>query len=117
MNYDEKLTDITDMLKKINDIYMDICRTDSEKAYLALSKVITDIAEIMSEFIGKCELLVNYGVDIPTDVLLAQLQNLLDGFEHRDFVMMADTLHYEIADSLQLYSEIIMELKKENIQI
>ncbi len=117
MNYGEKIESINAMIREIDNIYMDICRTDSEKAYTALSKILTDIAGYMTEFMEKIPVLKQYSIDIPQEVLLSQLQNLLEAFENRDYVMMADTLHYEINDSLQFYVEIMEECKKENLQL
>lgn len=117
MDYEKKILEIQEMKADMDKIYMDICRTDSEKAYQALSKVITSIAAMVTEFIENSQIFIQYGIEVPKEILLEQLQNLLDGFQNRDYIMIADTLHYEISDSLQFYIEILEAFQKENIAI
>ena len=64
----------------------------------------------MTEFIELIPKLQTAGIDIPQDVILKQISNMAEGYEYRDNVLLADTLDYEILDTLQLYVEILEQL-------
>ncbi|MBQ3544342.1 MAG: hypothetical protein IJA34_05065 [Lachnospiraceae bacterium] len=72
---------------------------------------------VFTEFIEMIPKLQQLGVDIPIEVILQQLKNLVDAYEYRDSMLLADTLRYEINDSLQVYLEILEQLEKENIML
>lgn len=117
MDYDDRKKQIANTLEKIDDIYKDICHTDYADADCKLNKEVTDIVTIVTEFLKMSGLLLKYQIEIPESVILTQLHNLLDAFENKDYVMLADTLHYEISETLLFYKEILDELKKENIYL
>ena len=117
MNYDEKFSQLKLLLEIIDEVYTDICRTDYAKAEEALNGKMQEIAQSMTELIGKAEILLQYGVEVPKDIIVAQMNNLLEAYEQKDRILLADTLHFEIADTLKFYQEIIMAVKQENILI
>ena len=105
------------LIEKIDDCYNDFTRCDIKKGYEKLKDYISDINKIFMEFIAIIPKLKELGVDIPSDVLIQQLKNLLEAYEYRDSMLLADTLRYEIIDTLSLYVEIMEELDKENISL
>lgn len=109
------LDEIKDLIKVIDDVYMDICKVNYESVNLKLSKLLPVVSKAMTELVEVVIKLKAYGVDIPVEVLTAQMSNLLDGYERKDYICLSDTLHYEITDSLHLYIEIIEEMKRKNI--
>jgi hypothetical protein len=109
------ISEITQIHTSVEELYMDICNDEYEKISENLPVLLPKATSIMTEFIGITGKLKECGVDIPIDVLTAQLSNLLDAFQNKDMVMLSDTLHYEIADTLLLYIEIRQEMEKENI--
>lgn len=115
MNYDERISRVIVLLKKIEEIYQDICRTDYSIAENKLNQEISNIAKTVTEFLEMSGVLQQYEIEVPQDIILAQLQNLLTAFERKDQILLADTLHYEIADTLEFYIEILQEMKKENL--
>ena len=56
------------------------------------------------------------GVDVPEDIILTQMKNLMTGFEKRDTVLLADTMEYEIKNTLLFYNDILKELAKEQAE-
>ena len=81
-----------------------------EIAYKEFGKIIIDLNKVMLTFINAIPSINQLGLDIPADVVVAQLKNTSDGFEFRDNVLLADALEYEIMDSLKLYSEILAQI-------
>lgn len=49
------------------------------------------------------------GIEIPEDVLIMQLNNLMDGIENKDVIKIADTLEYEICNTVDFYNELLQE--------
>ena len=49
--------------------------------------------------------LIESGGDFPIDVVLQQIQNLNEAYTAKDEVLLADTLEYEIQNTLQVYLE------------
>ena len=114
---DEKKKIVSDLINKIDGIYGDIAVCNLEAGYTALSNAIPVINSVFAEFIRYIPKLKELGVDIPADVLIQQLKNLLEAYEYKDSMLLADTLQYEIKDTLTLYLEILQELEKENIML
>ena len=53
---------------------------------------------------------------MPEDIILTQMKNLMTGFEKRDTVLLADTMEYEIKNTLLFYNDILKELAKEQAE-
>lgn len=92
-----------------------IHKGEDSKAFSQSQEIINDNNIVFTEFIKMIPKLQQLGVDIPMDVILQQLKNLVEAFEYRDSMLLDDTLRYEINDSLQVYLEILEQLEKENI--
>lgn len=50
------------------------------------------------------------GIVIPIDVLKQQLENFERSYHQRDIVQLADTLEYEILESIYFYIEILKNM-------
>ena len=105
------------LIKKNLKICNKIYACDTGEAFMQKEDTMVSNNVVFSEFIELIPKLKAYGVDIPMDVILQQLKNLIEAYEYNDAMLLADTLKYEINDSLQLYIEIMEQLKKENIVI
>ncbi len=71
------------------------------------------IQEVLQEFLGRVEEFTGMGVEIPVDVITAQLLNMLRAMEEGDQILLADTLQYEIKNTLLFYTDILREIEKE----
>lgn len=114
---DEKILEIDRGLATINNIYKLLCQGDVNEGFRIFSEVLTDINKMLAKLLDDIPKLCQYGINIPTDIVLKQLSNMLEAYENRDIIMMMDTLHYEISDTLQLYKEIIQECLNNDIII
>ncbi len=106
-NIDEK---VNNLISRIPEVVKHLRQNRDDRAYNAFGKIIIDLNAVMVTFINAIPSINQLGLDIPTDVVVAQLKNTSDGFEFRDNVLLADALEYEIMDSLKLYSEILAQI-------
>lgn len=111
------IKEIEEIISEINGVYIGLCQKSNESMKGELANVLPKVTKYMSELVQVVIKIKEYGVDIPVEVLTAQMENLLDGFDHMDYMQMADTLYYEITDSMRLFIDIIEELEKNNIVI
>lgn len=71
---------------------------------------------ILKEFTDRVPEFQKLGVDVPEDIILTQMKNLMTGFEKRDTILLADTMEYEIKNTLLFYNDILKELAKEQAE-
>ncbi len=80
------------------------------EAYTQFGKMFSELNNAMLTFINAIPAINSMGLDIPTDVVISQLNNMVEGFQYKDNVLLADTLEYEIMESMKLYDEILMQI-------
>ena len=51
-------------------------------------------------------------VEIPTDILLQQLENFEQFYRQGDIVQLADTLQYEMKETVSFYLEILKSMEQ-----
>lgn len=68
------------------------------------------ISKIMIEFINRCDQYNKMGMEIPKEVLLSQMKNCMEAYKKGDVLMLADSLQYEICQSMNLFQDILNEL-------
>lgn len=113
----EKIERMNGIMADINDIYVMLCQGDVSEAFQKLASVVANVNGVLAELINNIPKLCQYDINIPSDVILQQLNNMLEAYENRDTILLSDTLHYEITDTLQFYKEILQECIKENIEL
>lgn len=114
---EEKKILIGDLIKKIDEIYINISQCNIDVAYIELKDIMPLINSIFTELINVIIKLKTLGIEVSEEVVIQQLKNLLEAYEYRDSMLLADTLLYEIKDTLIFYLEIMQELEKENIML
>ena len=101
---------VDNIIKQIPEVTVLLKQNKETEGYQAFNRLVPDINNAMTEFIELIPKLQTAGIDIPQDVILMQISNMAEGYEYRDNVLLADTLDYEILDTLQLYVEILEQL-------
>ena len=101
---------VDNIIKQIPEVTVLLKQNKETEGYQAFNRLVPDINNAMTEFIELIPKLQAAGIDIPQDVILKQISNMAEGYEYRDNVLLADTLDYEILDTLQLYVEILEQL-------
>lgn len=101
------VNNINDLLNELYEL-SDLFFMDKEKqAFAKLSELIKDINGTMTEFIEKIPEYNKQGANIPIDVVVAQLNNLVEGMKYKDTVMLGDCIKYELIESISLYKELM----------
>lgn len=110
-----KITYIETVVDKIEQIHRYICYGESNIAFENVNGIIDDISNVLGELIENAEVFKQIDVEIPEDVIGQQVDNFAEAMECKDSVLLADTLNYEIKNTLLFYIDIINELEKNNI--
>ncbi len=80
-------------------------RQASDNAWSDINEQIEKVILAMTEIVEWAQKLIEAGTDFPIDVVLQQIQNLNDAYTAKDEVLLADTLEYEIKNTLYVYLE------------
>lgn len=110
----EKLKEIEELIQCTEDTYRVLCK-DVGEGFATFQSNVQKITVIMGEILDNAARIQELGVEFPVEVVIQQLTNIAEACEKSDAVMLADTLHYEIKDTLLFYKEIISEMIKENL--
>ena len=103
------ISDIDVLLKKVDNTAELLYMNRLQEADLNLAEVFPEIRSIYLDII-------NLGMDnnrtmteIPVEILLSQLKNLIEAYDAKDIIMLADTLGHEIKEGLYFFKEITAE--------
>lgn len=110
------ITEIDNLIIKIGEITSLLYQNNTSSAYKFFNNIMPQLNDIIAEFIEDIPRFKQFDVDIPQEVILSQLDNLLDAFENKDTIMLADTLEYEIKQALMVYKDILEQLDKDGIK-
>lgn len=110
----EEISEVFDTIDKINE---EIYEGNYGHAFIMIGESLKYISDIMQDFIQYIPIFKECGIDIPLEVVVGQLNNLMDAYEHKDTMMLWDTLNYEIKDTFEYYIEIKKEFEKQGVSI
>lgn len=99
-----RTSEITDALKTVEEMVMYL-RQVADDTWNYVNTHIQDLVYRMTEMVNWAQQQIDAGEEFPIDILLQQLQNLDDAYTQKDEVLLADTLEYEISNTLQIYLE------------
>lgn len=105
-----RINKIDELLELFQKIIVWLYHGEDKQAYGELARVMPELNEIIGQLINEIPYYREEGVDLPEDIILAQLQNLMEGIQYKDTVLLADALNFEISDTLMVYKEILMQL-------
>lgn len=101
--------EIMEMLKYIPDIVLELRKNKTDEVYKRLKECIPKLNNIYSNLLAHKNEYEKMGVSLPQEVILAQINNMIEGFEYTDTIKLADTLEYEVINMLELYKDILIE--------
>lgn len=101
-----------DVLKKIDTAVSCIWENPQDMRE-QINDVILEINEIIAEFLNHVEEYTALGIEIPVDVIVSQLQNMEEGMKWKDNILLADTLEYEIQNTILFYNDILTAIQQE----
>lgn len=94
------------VLEKINDIVIKLRQGKYKDAYKDINEQMSVINEIFVNVIKDITLFKENGIDVSENIIMMQLENMMDGLKYKDDVKLADTLEYEISETIKMYSKI-----------
>lgn len=101
------VNNINDLLNELYELSNLFFMDKEKQAFAKLSELVKDINGTMTEFIEKIPEYNKQGANIPIDVVVAQLNNLVEGMKYKDTVMLGDCIKYELIESISLYKELM----------
>ena len=111
----DKIEQVEKAICEVNQIYDLIWQGEGEMAINQFSRQVTMIGKILQELISNIPALDEAGVQLPVDIIMQQMNNLTDALQYKDEVMLADTLRYEIGETLNVYLEILKQPEAKDI--
>jgi len=93
--------------EKITSISEQLYRNDLVIANQGLEEVFPEISTVYLSFINNSEKYSEKGIDIPLNILISQMKNLIEAYESKDIIMLADTLKYEIYNGLSFCDDVL----------
>ena len=98
-----------EMKNRIEEVVRILLRDDRENIN-KVDQLIKDMAPLLSDMVTHLLQLKQNGVDIPIEIVMAQMENLKNSYANKDMVLLADVLQYEIGDTIDFYIEILKEI-------
>lgn len=102
------LDKINMVIKRNHDISELLYALDAE-GFSGAKEEAEEIIKLMNLFINIMPALKNMGLEFPDGILEQQIKNLEDGLVHKDYILLGDTLRYEINDTLMVLKELVTE--------
>lgn len=97
MNIDLVIPIIEDMILKL--------RQCTDTVWEDVNTHIGVVISMMTEIVNWARNLIGQGEEFPMDTVIQQIQNLNDAYTAKDEVLLADTLEYEIKNTVYVYME------------
>ena len=102
---------IDGLLKAIPAICEQLYQNDLINANQGIANVFPEINQIYLDMINMRADYEAAGIDLPVEILISQIKNILEAYESKDVIMLADCLKYEIYEGL-LFFRGIADAKK-----
>ena len=102
---------MTEMLsEQLRKVILEL-RQNQELGMSHLAEVLPKVVNIFQELFEMAEIYEDE-LEIPTDILLQQLQNFEQSYQQHDIVLLADALEYELGESISFYLEILKNMEQ-----
>ena len=92
---------------KIENIIINLRQGKDREAYKDINEQMPVINELFVDIIRNINIFKENGIDVSENIIMMQLENMVDGLENKDDVKLADTLEYEISQTINVYKEIM----------
>lgn len=103
----QKLKEYVKAAENISDM---LYANDVSGAQKFIGETVNNVNNAYLGYINRADELRNRGIDIPVDILLSQMKNLMTAIDSKDIIMLADTMHYEIKEGLLFFIDVENEL-------
>ena len=99
---------VKEEIDKIEQI-VEALRQVKEYVWNSVNTEINIITEIFMRLIEKAQIIIDEGGEFPIDIVLQQIKNFNEALNMKDEILMADTLQYEIVNTMYVYLELLEE--------
>lgn len=96
-----------DILDKIENIIINLRQGKDREAYKDINEQMPVVNELFVDIIRNINIFKENGIDVSENIIMMQLENMIDGLENKDDVKLADTLEYEISQTINVYKDIM----------
>ena len=101
---------LKEYVKTAEDIADMLYANDVSEAQQIIGETVKDVNNIYLGYINRADELKGRGIEVPVDILLSQMQNLMTAIDSKDIIMLADTMLYEIKEAILFFIDIENEL-------
>lgn len=102
---------IVTVIDELNEVSIKLWQCN-EESYKEFEKKCADWMRIINQVLTDLSIWKQQNNDIALDVIFQQIKNLENALQYKDDFMLADTLKYEISNTLNYYLEIVNEYGK-----
>lgn len=95
------------LLEKLPAVILELKREQVPGAFLKIQDILLLITECVQSLFEKAEEYQGLGIEVPQEIILSQLRNLLEAVEMKDITQLLDCFEYEILETLKFYEEIL----------
>lgn len=106
------VTQITTTIEEIDKVCNKLWQCD-EEAYKEFKKLCEGWMEVINQVIIDLSLWKEQNESIPLEIVFQQVKNLETALNNKDDFMLADTLKYEINNTLEYYLEMAQQYGRE----
>ena len=106
----EQIQKAESLSEKLQKVILEL-RQNQEHAVAHTAEMLPELVQIFQALFGMAKVHTK-DVEIPTDILLQQLENFEQFYQQGDIVQLADTLEYEMKESICFYLEILNNLEQ-----
>lgn len=92
---------------KIENIIINLRQGKDREAYKDINEQMPVINNLFVDIIRNINIFKENGIDVSENIIMMQLENMIDGLENKDDVKLADTLEYEISQTINVYKDIM----------
>lgn len=103
----QKLKEYIKAAENISDM---LYANDVSGAQKFIGETVNNVNNTYLGYINRADELKNRGIDIPVDILLSQMKNLMTAIDSKDIIMLADTMLYEIKEGMLFFIDVENEL-------
>ncbi len=104
------IQELKEYVKAAENISNMLYANDVSGAQQIIGDTVKNVNNIYLGYINRTDELEGRGIEVPVDILLSQMQNLMTAIDSKDIIMLADTLLYEIKEGMLFFTDIENEL-------
>lgn len=103
----EKINTTKNLLERLEQAILQL-RQNQDNAITEVGELLPELTGIFRELFEMAD---KHITEIPVNILIQQLENFEEFYQQQDVVQLADTLEYEMRESVCFYIEILKSME------